>query len=237
MSKFNILFTSLILTIIFPTLKAEVLHINSLDTCVIDFSFDGNKTICEGDTLQIASPIIADTLQYRWSTGDIDKMVINSSNQRIVPDNHHQRDIFFNIQNTEEEITLQIDIIDEYHKFNIDDNFGGSFRFVKTYSPGATDFGPYQDLYLIYENGVEFPHRLAVYKIGDFGFIDSFKKLSDSHYQITGIMLYNDHVETDEQVVLIIDGSDIVNKEMALGDNFEIVGHISSELMVRLTIK
>lgn len=80
MSKFNILFTSLILTIIFPTLKAEVLHINSLDTCVIDFSFDGNKTICEGDTLQIASPIIADTLQYTWSTGDtVDAIQVSSA--------------------------------------------------------------------------------------------------------------------------------------------------------------
>lgn len=50
-------------------------------------------------------------------------------------------------------------------------------------------------------------------------------------------MFYNEYTQTDEDVVITIDASDVLKKEMALDGNLDYEGHISSEVKVNLTIK
>lgn len=96
---------------------------------------------------------------------------IPSTNDCIASPYHHDNDIFFKIENIEN-VSLPIDIIGEIYQFS-DILPNGSFRCLRTSAPFATDFGPYQKLYLIYDNGFGLPHRLAIYEIGNLARINS----------------------------------------------------------------
>jgi hypothetical protein len=63
-------------------------------------------------------------------------------------------------------VAVPIESIDKIHKFDPNEKFGG-FRCVTTGSLGATDYGPYKELYFIFDNAFEMPHRTAIFKIGN----------------------------------------------------------------------
>ena len=76
-------------------------------------------------------------------------------------------------------VSLPIETIDQVYKFKPNQT-GGSFRCLTTYSAYATDFGPYNELYFLFDNAYEMPHRTAIFKVGNLARIISFKKTSNS---------------------------------------------------------
>jgi len=129
-------------------------------------------------------------------------------------------------------ISLPIESIDKIHWFNANEK-GGGFRCVTTGSPGATDVGAYNELYFLFENDYEMPHRTATFKIGNLGHINSFKKISKSKYEIKGWMFEYSRLYTEEDVVITIDASNVINQEIKHdNDNTDFEGEMSSKIVV-----
>ena len=57
------------------------------------------------------------------------------------------------------------------------------------------------------------PNRTAVFKVGNLASINSFKKISNSKYEIQGVMFSYNGFFTEEEVVITIDASDIISQE------------------------
>ena len=129
-------------------------------------------------------------------------------------------------------VALPIETIDKLHKFKANEK-GGGFRCVTTGSPGATDVGAYNELYFLFENDYEMPHRTATFKIGNLGHINSFKKISKSKYEIKGWMFEYSRLYTEEDVVITIDASNVINQEIKHdNDNTDFEGEMSSKIVV-----
>lgn len=129
-------------------------------------------------------------------------------------------------------IAIPIESIDKIHKFDSNEKFGG-FRCVTTGILGATDYGPYKELYFIFDNAFEMPHRTAIFKIGNLANITSFKKVSESEYQITGDMFSNEKYESNQNVLVKIDASKVLEKERKfIHDKKDIEGDFEAEIIV-----
>ena len=133
-------------------------------------------------------------------------------------------------------ISVPIESIDKIHKFDSNEKYGG-FRCVTTNSLGATDYGPYNELYFIFDNAFEMPHRTAIFKIGNLANITSFTKVSESEYQITGDMFSNENYESNEKVLITIDASKVLEKEKKIILNEkDIEGNFEAEIIVSVII-
>lgn len=131
-------------------------------------------------------------------------------------------------------ISLPIETIDKIHRFKANEK-GGSFRCITTYSPYATDVGAYNELYFIFDNTYEMPHRTAIFKIGNLARINSFKKISNSKYEIKGWMFHYNKFLTNEEVVITVDASNVINQENKHDkDNTHFEGDISSKIVVSI---
>ena len=131
-------------------------------------------------------------------------------------------------------ISLTIETIDKIHKFKANEK-GNIFRCITTYSADATDFGPYNKLYFLFDNAYEMPHRRAIFKIGNLARINSFKKISNSKYEIKGYMFDNNEFFIEEEVVIIIDASNVINQENKHDiDNSDFEGDMSSKIVVSI---
>ena len=129
-------------------------------------------------------------------------------------------------------ISLPIESIDKIHWFNANEK-GGGFRCVTTGSRDATDVGAYNGLYFLFDNEYEMPHRTATFKIGNLGQINSFKKISKSKYEIKGWMFEYSRLYTEEDVVITIDASNVINQENKHDkDNTHFEGEMSSKIVV-----
>lgn len=99
---------------------------------------------------------------------------------------------------------------------------------------GATDFGAYTDVYVVFDNNIELPHRYAVYKIGRIAYADSVYIISESKIGMNCVLFEQDNSyseEIDYEVLnVIIDISEVKNKEKKyeLEENFDIEGDIDS---------
>lgn len=60
---------------------------------------------------------------------------------------------------------------------------GGMVKLIITGTKGATDFGAYNSIYLVYENGSEMPYRYSTYFIGNFGGEMISQQISDDKLQ------------------------------------------------------
>jgi hypothetical protein len=131
-------------------------------------------------------------------------------------------------------VSIPIETIDKVHKFEINKNFGG-FRCITTGNFGATDYGPYCELYFIFDNTTEMPHRNAVFHIGNVAAFSSFKKVSETEYQITGEMFSNGKFETNEKVLITIDTTKLLEIEKKLiRENNDSEGDLESEILVSI---
>ncbi len=129
-------------------------------------------------------------------------------------------------------VSLPIEEIDQTHIFETNSN-GAGFRCVTTRAPQATDFGPYSELYLIYDNAYEMPHRSAVFKIGSLHHFKSFKKLSESKYEIIGYMFNRKDLFIDQGVKITIDASNVLQEEKRHDvENTDYEGSMTSKIMV-----
>ena len=131
-------------------------------------------------------------------------------------------------------VSLPIETIDKLHKFKANEK-GGSFRCVTTGSASATDVGAYNELYFLFDNAYEMPHRTAIFKIGNLAQINSFKKISNSKYEIKGWMFDYNEFYTEEEVVITIDASNVINQENKHDtDNTGFEGEMSSKIVVSI---
>lgn len=130
--------------------------------------------------------------------------------------------------------SIAIETIDKVHKFEVNKNYGG-FRCVTTGNFGSTDYGPYCELYFIFDNHTEMPHRSAVFHVGNLAKISSFKKVSEAEYQITGEMFSNGKFETEANVLITINASKVLEKEKKLQstDDFS-EGDMESQILVSI---
>lgn len=139
----------------------------------------------------------------------------------------------FTIKNSSN-ISMPIETIDKIHKFEINKDFGG-FRCITTGNFGATDYGPYCELYFVFDNANEMPHRNAVFHVGNLAVISSFKKVSEAEYQIIGEMFSNEKYESNETVIINIDATKVLETEKKLiRDNNYSEGNLESEILVRI---
>lgn len=131
-----------------------------------------------------------------------------------------------------QELAVDVISIDKIHHF--DDVTNGHFRCISTASNFATDFGPYRDLFFVFENHTEMPHHTAVFDIGNMGTIDSFEMKSENIYEVTGVLFEIDETnQVDTRVKVIIDASDVLKKHRMLEEtNSDFEGSIESELKV-----
>ena len=131
-------------------------------------------------------------------------------------------------------VSLPIETIDKLHKFKANER-GGGFRCVTTGSASATDVGPYNELYFLFDNAYEMPHRTAIFKIGNLAQINSFKKISNSKYEIKGFMFENNKFFIEEEVIITIDASDVINQENKHDkDDSGFEGDMSSKIVVSI---
>lgn len=152
------------------------------------------------------------------------------SGSKLVVQKNAERNVF-SIKNSKN-VSLPIGEIGKLHPFEPNE-VGGSFRCVSTQSLAATDFGPYNDLYFLFDNEYEMPHRSAVFKIGSLASISSFKKIADSKYQVIGMMFSNANFQTFDEVVITIDATNLLNLEAKYKkEDSEIEGEIDSEVIV-----
>ncbi len=129
-------------------------------------------------------------------------------------------------------VAIPLDKIDQVYKFK-PENSGDNFRCVTTYSPFATDIGTYNELYLLFNNGCEMPHRSAIFLVGTFFDIVSFEKILESVFQIQCIMFEQNELFFRAEVSLRIDASDVVNKEKQYRSSGSMVeGAIPSKILV-----
>jgi len=129
-------------------------------------------------------------------------------------------------------VSLPIETIDKLHKFQANAE-GGGFRCVTTGAADATDVGAYSELYFLFDNSYEMPHRRAIFKIGNLAEINSFKKISNSKYEIKGFMFENNKFIIDEEVIITIDASDVIKQENKYDkDNSGFEGDVSSKIVV-----
>lgn len=139
----------------------------------------------------------------------------------------------FTIKNSTN-ISIPIENIDKIHNFDRNEKFG-NFRCITTGSFGASDYGPYCELYFIFDNNFETPHRNAVFHVGNLAAISSFKKVSESVYQIVGEMFSNDNFESNGTVIITIDATKVLEIEKKLNrdaNNYE--GDLDSEILVSI---
>ena len=157
---------------------------------------------------------------------------LTNNNNTIIEQVSSLSEVFV-IENSKS-VSLPIETIDKIHKFKANEN-GGSFRCVTTGSAAATDFGPYNELYFIFDNAYEMPHRTAIFKIGNLARINSFKKISNSKYEVKGQMFdYNDFF-TEKEVVIRIDASNVINQEKKHDtDDTGFEGEMSSKITVSI---
>jgi len=173
--------------------------------------------------------------------GTLTSFTVNKKNNLINENNNPEEQInllkeSFVISNSKN-VSLPVETIDKVHKFKRNEK-GGSFRCVTTASGGATDVGAYNELYFIFDNGFEMPYRTAIFKIGNLGEINSFKKITNSKYEIKGWMFDFKGIYSENEVVITIDASDVIkqeNKHNANNTDFE--GDLSSKLVVSVESK
>ena len=134
-------------------------------------------------------------------------------------------------------VSLPIETIDKLHKFKANEK-GGRFRCLTTGCAGCTDVGAYNELYFLFDNAYEMPHRTAIFKIGNLAQINSFKKISNSKYEIKGVLFNNNEFLIEEKVIITIDASNVIDQENKHDkDNSDFEGDMSSKIVVSIEIE
>ena len=170
--------------------------------------------------------------------GTLISFSINKNNKSTSNNNMAKKKVsnvseIFVISNSKS-VLLPIEAIDKIHNFKANEN-GDSFRCVTTSSRSATDFGPYNELYFLFDNASEMPHRSATFKVGNLAQINSFKKISNSKYEIKGWMFDYNGVSTEEKIVITIDASNVIKQENKHDkDNTDFEGDMSSKIVVSI---
>lgn len=130
------------------------------------------------------------------------------------------------------DISIPVEKIDLVHRFESNET-GGGFHCVTTSENSATDYGPYRELYFVFENEYEMPHRTAVYHIGSLGQISSFKKRSSGIYEVEGHLFSHDGKEIQAKVKITIDANAVIEVNSALDKADENVeGDMQSQIIV-----
>jgi len=82
------------------------------------------------------------------------------------------------------------------------------------------------------------PHRTAIFKIGNLAQINSFKKISNSKYEIKGVLFNNNEFLIEEKVIITIDASNVIDQENKHDkDNSDFEGDMSSKIVVSIEIE
>lgn len=157
----------------------------------------------------------------------------NTTDYVYIINNHKNKEPTFLVRNSID-ITIPVQAVERSYQF-APNRDGSNIRCLTTRSPAATDIGPYNSIYLIFENGKEMPYRLAVFHIGKIAKVNAFKKISDSRYNIDVSMYTYDDFYTQENVIIVIDITNILTenaKKDKEGLNFE--GHVESFIFIRI---
>lgn len=125
--------------------------------------------------------------------------------------------------------------IDELHKLKAGHYY---IKVVISGNRGATDFGTYRNVYLIFDNGYEMPNRNAVFEIGRISYLNSTMMISESEIVLDCVGYEQEFKgEGDINVSKVtIDISDVLMKEKLLdetSDDFE--GSIESYVSLRVS--
>jgi hypothetical protein len=194
------------------------------------------------NAMKIFGTILIVTSVFAFSGGKFKKSNSIKNESDILPQDTSlfgkiEPDAIFTIENGSELIS-PLDV-DQLHKFEIVKNREvHEVKFIVMGSGGATDVGPYNEVYLVFDNGIEMPWRFAIYTLGKFYSVSNVTQINDHVFRIEGIQFVNFAKNIDCQaggVEVVVDISALLHKEKELNTSNQhlyIEGSIESEIQI-----
>jgi len=143
-------------------------------------------------------------------------------------------DNLIRIKNSETE-SINVKAINELYKFKSENYY---IRIIVSGSGGATDFGAYRNVFVVFDNGYEMPNRTAVFAIGRIGYLNDVTMTSESEI-VLNCEGYGQELNGEDNMnvsKIIINISEVLKKEKAFdkaSDYFE--GSINSHVLVGIS--